>query len=829
MAGGEGTRLRPLTTNVPKPLLPVVGEPIMGHLLRLMASHGIDSAVVTVQYLAASIRSYFGAGEEYGLTLSYATESVPLGTAGSVRNARAGLAPDEPFLVVSGDALTDIDLSALIEHHRRTRAAVTVALARKPNVVEFGNVITGDDGRIERFIEKPSWGQVFSDTVNTGIYVVDPSVLDLVARDQVVDWSADVFPRLLAEGRPMQGFVTDAYWEDVGTIESYLRAQRDVLTGQVAAAISGFEMAPGVWVGEDTHIDQSARIEAPCFIGPHAHVGQDATIGPSTVLGSNVVVRRGSRVVGSLLDTGVYVDVGCEVQSALIGRGSEVRARAHVDQGAVIGDQCVLEEEVRIAPRVHVYPARTIEAGAVVSDNVVWEGQGHRSLFGPRGVSGTVNLDITPEMVVRLGSTLASQLPKDSIVTVGRDHSRAARAMNRALAGALTASGISVRDLRVIPLPVARADTSRASRAGVYLRTTLGEPDNLDLLIFDANGSDLSVPAQQRLERVLVRGDYRRAFADEIGDIHTPHRVVDEYTSLLDSALGFSGGQDGQAPLKVVIDTGLGAASLLMPRVLSHMGVSVLTVNARLDEDQPTSSRSSYHAAMSRLGELVATSRADLGVRFDPTAERLSIVDERGRPFDHGRALLVMLDLVAADRHGGVVALPVSATRIAETVAAYHGVDVERTAAIGSALSRMARRPELIFACDGRGGYIIPEVSPHVDGIAAFVRLAGLVARAKMSLSAIDERIPRSEMLRASVATPWASRGKVMRAIIEAAGSRVIDTTEGVRIEEPDGAWVLAVPDEVDAVIRLWVEAAEHDRAESLMDSWSTLITQQAG
>jgi mannose-1-phosphate guanylyltransferase/phosphomannomutase len=828
MAGGEGTRLRPLTTNVPKPLLPVVGEPMMGHLLRLLARHGVEQAVVTVQYLAASIRSYFGVGQEYGVRLSYATESVPLGTAGSVRNARAGLLEDEPFLVVSGDAVTDMDLTALFAHHQRTGAAVTVALARKPNVVEFGNVITGDGGRIERFIEKPSWGQVFSDTVNTGIYVVEPFVLDLIAADRVVDWSGDVFPALLAAGQPMQGYISEAYWEDVGTLDSYLAVQRDVLTGRVGARIGGFEVAPSVWLGEDVFVDPTASLIAPCFVGPHSHVGQDCTIGPGTVLGSNVVVRRGSRVAGSLLDTGVYVDTACEVQSALVGRASEIRARVHVDQGAVIGDQCVLQEEVHISPRVRIYPARTIEAGAVVTDNVVWEGQGHRSLFGPRGVSGTVNLDITPEMVVRLGSAYASLLPKGSIVTVGRDHSRAARAMNRALAGSLTASGLSVRDLRVMPLPIVRADTARAASAGVYLRTTLGQPDSLDIVILDATGSDLSVPDQQRLERTLVRGDYRRAFPDEIGDIHTPHRVVDEYVSLLHAGVNTEGVARSEAPLKVVIDTGLGAASLVMPRILSLLGVSVLTVNSRLDEDQPTSSRSSYHAAMARLGELVATSHSDLGVRFDPTGERLSLVDETGRPFEHGRALLVMLDLVAAERRSGAVGLPISTTRVARAVAEYHGVGVEWTAMSGSALSQLARRGGLIFAGDGRGGFVIPEVGPNVDGIAAFVRLVGLVARTRLTLSAIDRRIPQAQMLRTSVPTPWGRRGAVMRSLVEAAGSRAVDTTEGVRIEEADGAWVLAVPDQVDAVIRLWVEAPEHGRAETLMHQWVARVTEQA-
>jgi mannose-1-phosphate guanylyltransferase / phosphomannomutase len=299
MAGGEGTRLRPLTTNVPKPLLPVVGEPIMGHLLRLLSKHGIEQAVVTVQYLAANIRSYFGDGDEYGVRLSYATESVPLGTAGSVKNAEEGLA-GEAFLVVSGDALTDIDLTALVDFHNRTGALVTVALARKPNVIEFGNVITAEDGRIERFIEKPTWGQVFSDTVNTGIYVMAPEILDLVPAETKVDWSADIFPTLMAAGRPIYGYVTDRYWEDVGTIDSYLAVQGDVLRGRVEARVDGFEVAPQVWLGEGAVVDPGARLESPCFLGANARVEDDCVVGPGTVLGSNVVLRRGARVVGSL-------------------------------------------------------------------------------------------------------------------------------------------------------------------------------------------------------------------------------------------------------------------------------------------------------------------------------------------------------------------------------------------------------------------------------------------------------------------------------------------------------------------------------------------------
>jgi mannose-1-phosphate guanylyltransferase/phosphomannomutase len=228
---------------------------------------------------------------------------------------------------------------------------------------------------------------------------------------------------------------------------------------------------------------------------------------------------------------------------------------------------------------------------------------------------------------------------------------------------------------------------------------------------------------------------------------------------------------------------------------------------------------------MARLADLVSSSRSDLGVRFDPTGERLSMVDETGRPFDHGRALLVMLDLVAAERHSGVIALPAHTTRVAEEVTSYHSVGVVWTGSSTAALAAQARvTPDLIFAGDGSGGFIVPEMGPNVDGLAAFVRLVAMVARTKLTLSAIDRRIPQVHMARSGVPTPWARRGVVMRTLVEAAGDRVVDTAEGVRIQEADGSWVLAVPDQSEAVIRLWAEAASRERADSLLREWYVFI-----
>ena len=241
MAGGEGTRLRPLTSNQPKPMVPIVGKPCMEHILELLRRHELNDVIVTLAFMPQAIRSYFGDGEALGMNVSYSVEESPLGTAGSVRQAVAG--GDEPVLVISGDALCDIDLTSLLAFHRERKAAVTIALKSVENPLEFGIVVTDSDGRIERFLEKPSWGQVFSDTINTGIYVIEPEVLRHVPAGEPYDFSKQLFPLLLEMGRPLYGYVADGYWQDVGDLGQYAQANFDALDGLVQLEIPGLPPA----------------------------------------------------------------------------------------------------------------------------------------------------------------------------------------------------------------------------------------------------------------------------------------------------------------------------------------------------------------------------------------------------------------------------------------------------------------------------------------------------------------------------------------------------------------------------------------------------------
>ncbi|MCW2941044.1 MAG: Nucleotidyl transferase [Actinomycetia bacterium] len=822
MAGGEGTRLRPMTANQPKPLLPVINRPIMEHVLRLLKRHGFTETVVTVQFLAALIRNYFGDGEELGMTLSYATEEIPLGTAGSVRNAQEALR-DDRFLVISGDALTDMDLTDMVRFHKENGALVTIGLKRVPNPLEFGIVIADDDGRIQRFLEKPTWGQVFSDTVNTGIYVMEPEVLQRVAEGESVDWSSDVFPKLLAEGAPLYGYVADCYWEDVGTHESYLKAQADMLSGRVDIEIDGFEVSPGVWVAEGAEVDPEAILKGPLYVGDYAKVEAGAELREFTVLGSNVVVKEGAFLHRAVVHDNVFVGPFTNLRGCVVGKNTDVMAGARIEEGAVVGDECVIEAEAYISSGVKVYPFKTIEAGAVVNASVIWESRGQRSLFGPRGVSGLVNVEITPELAVRLSSAYATTLKKGTTVVTARDASRAARTLKRAVISALTASAINVADLEACPLPMARFETAREDcTGGIFIRTTPGDPQGVDIIFLDEDGADLSLAAQRKLERVYGRQEYRRAFPGEIAELSYPVRTIESYTRDMLRRVDMTGVRE--AGLKIVLDCAGGVSSLVLPTLLGRVGVDVLTMNNRLDEAKPTETLAERMRDLQRLGELVSSARAAFGVRFDPVGERISLVNENGELIGDDRALLVMLDLVAAERRGGRVALPVTTTRVAEQVCRFHGVRVEWTSTSQDVLTRAASASGIIFAGDGRGGFVLPEFSPTVDGIAAFIRLVGLVARTRLTLSQIDQRIPEAHLLRRSVPTPWAAKGSVMRHIVEAAGDRTIDTTDGVRVVEETGAWALILPDPAEAVTHLWAEGPDRDAAQTLLAEWAHVV-----
>src|SRR5207247_1503691 len=238
-----------------------------------LRAHGLEDVIITVAFLPQAIRSYFGAGDALGIDISYSVEESPLGTAGSVRLAAHQL--DEPFPVLSGDALGDVDLTALCRCHHEKNAAVTIGLVAVDNPLEFGIVVTDEEGRVERFLEKPSWGQVFSDTINTGIYVLDPEVLRHVPFDRPYDFSKELFPLLLEMGRPLYGHVFDGYWQDIGNLDQFRQANFDALDERVRLNVPGIRLRGNLWLGEGVEVDDLGQIEGPACVGNYCRIAPD--------------------------------------------------------------------------------------------------------------------------------------------------------------------------------------------------------------------------------------------------------------------------------------------------------------------------------------------------------------------------------------------------------------------------------------------------------------------------------------------------------------------------------------------------------------------------
>ena len=555
MAGGEGTRLRPLTANQPKPMLPVGNRPIMEHIVRHIRDYGFKDIVVTVQFLASQVRNYFGDGADMEVDLAYATEPTPLGTAGSVRNAAEMLG--ETFVVISGDALTDIDLDEVVGFHRRRGALATVVLKRMPNPLEFGIVITNDDGRIERFLEKPHWGQVFSDTINTGIYVLEPEVFEHIPDGQPSDFAGDVFPKLLDQGAPLFGFVAEGYWEDVGSLEAYQRAHQDILDGRVKVDVRGFQVRPGVWLGEGAEVDPDAVLTAPVLIGDFTKVEAGARLREYSVVGSGVIVKRDAFLHRAIVHDNAYIGPGTSLRGCVVGRSADVKEGGRVEDGVVVGDNAHIGHGAILQPNVKVYPYKTVEPGAIVTKSIIWEGRGARGLFDENGVTGIGNVDLTPEMVLRVATAFGSTLKKGSRVTLGRDASRVSRALKRAIIAGLNSAGVTCEDLELAPAPSVRFSAARmGASGGMYVRTSPGDSQSVELAVFGGDGSDVDEATRRRIERTYYREEFRRAFGQEMGELRYPPRAVEHYAvalvhSLDDAVVRHRG-------FKVVIDAGGG-------------------------------------------------------------------------------------------------------------------------------------------------------------------------------------------------------------------------------------------------------------------------------
>lgn len=341
LAAGYGTRLEPLTLAVPKPMVPIVNFPTMRHNLELLKKHGFSDITANIHYHPEQIENYFGDGQKFGVNLAYSFEEQLLGTAGGVKFMAEEIAKiNDTFVVLSSDALTDINLNRLVEFHKQKKALVTIALSPVAEVREFGVVIQDRDERITGFQEKPAPEAALSNLANAGIYVFEPAVLKLIPAGHY-DFGRQLFPRLVAEQAALYGYKMVEYWSDVGGLDKYVQSNYDALTGAVQIGIPGRRHGKATWIGEREKIAAAARFEGSVVIGDHCAIGRDVYI-KDAVIGDKCTVEEGSVIVGSVLWSNVTVGRRAEIRDSVVGGFCYIGENARVGSGSVIANRCTV-------------------------------------------------------------------------------------------------------------------------------------------------------------------------------------------------------------------------------------------------------------------------------------------------------------------------------------------------------------------------------------------------------------------------------------------------------------------------------------------------------
>lgn len=821
MAGGSGSRLRPITIERPKPMITMVNKPTIGHILSLLKENGITDVIITVQYLASVIQDYYGDGSNLGMKITYCVEEDPLGTAGGVKAVQSLL--NETFLVLSGDAITDFDLKAIIAFHRQKQAQVTVTLYRVPNPLEYGVVITDSDGYILQFLEKPSWGEVISDTVNTGIYVIEPEVLDRIPPNHSYDFSKQLFPQLLADNAPMAGYVADGYWCDIGSLTSLREATADILEGKLKNIKLGTHIGGNVWTGEDVEISPTATLLGPIYLGNSVKIKDEAVIKGPTVIRDYTIVEERAEIDRSIIWRNCYIGKGVELRGAMVLRHCSLKSKCVVYEGAIVGDGTIIGEGAVIHPNVKIWSGKEIDPGATIKNSVIWGSQGRRVLFGKYGVTGMVNVDFTPEFSAKLGAAFGATLPKGALITFNRGPHRSSRMLKRAAIAGLPSAGIEVADLGVQPIPVFRYFTRVSDAvAGMHVRLSPFDQMVVNMRFIDGNGLNINKDAQRNIERVFFREDFRRVYMNEIGNINYASQVVETYTKGFLEAIDAEVIQNAQ--FNLVVDYASAPTSQVLPSILSALGCNVVALNANLDEAKMSIPYEMFRGALHRLLVISKALDANLGVRIDVGGETVFVVDNSGRSLSGIDLSAAMAELVFNAHPGGTIAISINMPNIFERIATQHGGKVIRTGVDTQSLMQACVSNDVVMACDGKGNFIFPEFQPCIDGMMAIAKLLEFLATQNRHLADVISRLPAYHLARAKVYCLWEAKGAVMRQLNQRFQDMLGSPIEGLKIELAEEEWVLILPSQDQPHIEIIAEATSQTVADNIVEEYTQLV-----
>lgn len=823
MAGGFGTRIQPLTSSIPKPMIPLLNRPIMLHIVELLKKYEITDLVMLLYHQPGVIKNFFRDGIDFGVKITYVTPLQDMGTAGAVKCAEKFL--DERFLVISGDLLTDFNLQKIIDFHEDNKALATITLTSVKDPLQFGVVITDKEKRITQFLEKPGWGEVISDTINTGIYVFEPEIFAHIPAEENYDFSQDLFPKLLEQQKPLFGYTAKGYWRDIGNTDSYREAHHDIFKGKVNVKIDEAKqdlVGKDLRLGSDVNLDDHITLEGTVVVGDNSQVFESAHI-KDTVIGRNCTIEAGVRLNRCVIWDNVYVKKGAKLHDSVLCSNVRVGHGVVMEEGVIVADDTAIGEEAYIKRDVKIWPRKVIEAGATVTGNLIWGEKWKKSLFEGAMVKGLTNMELTPEFVAKLGCAYGTMLPKGSFVISGRDAYRSCRMLKRSFIGGLLSAGVNVRDLTMVPMPVLRYKLRTFGEVGgLYFRQALDDPASTEIVFLDGDGLDFSSSMGKNVERIFFKENFRRAHHTEPGALaEIPQQVMDFYREGFLHAIGKSPLNKKQ--FKVVIDFNHSSASQLLPGILTQMGCEVISLNAYVDEERGVQALAERQQGLAQLSKIVATLEANAGFWLDPTTEGVIVVDETGKVYEGAELLPLMVGLALRSGEKGLFAVPVSAPSAIERMVQERGSAVTRTKSADRAMIEATLSSEVVLAGTMDGRFAFPKFQAAFDGMFAIAKTIELVAKGGLAISKVAADIPQRAFLQTRVSCVWDMKGGIMRKMSEDSLDKEASFIDGIKVHFGED-WALVLPDQYLPYVHIVAEARDSKTAQKLLDEYKKKV-----
>ena len=828
MAGGFGTRIQPLTHSIPKPMLPILNRPMMEHTMMMLKDLGIKEFIVLLYFKPDIIKEYFKDGSDFGIKITYVVPDDDYGTAGAVKLAQEYIG-DENFIVISGDLVTDFDFQKLFDFHAAKKSKLSIGLTSVENPLQFGVVIANADNVIEKFLEKPSWGEVFSDTINTGIYVIEPEILNFIPENENFDFAKDLFPSLMQKEIALMGYNLSGYWRDVGNPESYREVYEDILNCRIHFDIPGYkkEYPDGtLYSASKIDLDPTVEIIGTVVLGENITLKKGVKLN-NAVIGNNVTIGALSKIRNCVMWDDIEIDKHAKLDNCIICNNNLIGKNVTVKAGLILAEGCEVGELTSFEQDVIIWPDKKIEPASIVSHNMVLGSRYKNSIFENGSVFGTSNVELSCEMVTKLAEAFAAQLPIGATVVVGRDDDKSSRMLKRAFLGGLLSAGINVQDIKSSPQPVLRYTLANDINlvAGAHFKRSVVDTRNSEITFFNDEAIRLDSNSAKAIEKLFFTEKFRRVEYSKIGKIFETHYKTEctSYKDAIERALDHSSIR--YSNFRVAVDLMHGSTSEMFPNILNDLGIENIVLNSYYDEQKLSNIEALVKRSRENISKIVKSLNYDMGLIIYPNVQKLTLVTEDGTVLNKINALYSVLYLLNADtkdKRKKIVFLPTWAPDIIY----FENLIIER-GKYADFKAEQLKKYDLIATVDGN--FSFKEFSYTRDAMYASLKIMELLSYNNMKLSEVSRCIENFYYKTYKINCTQALKGKMMRMFLEDAKGKKSSLLDGVKIWENDTDWILMIPDQYSEHLNIYIQAKDKKSGEKLYDSYSSKMTQWFG